>query len=130
MCRYATRIRYTLLPSYRQWAVFVFFLSFGDFTKQFRLILRSSSCEDDDGAKIFKLIHTEKASGPARETRVERKMDMIEHTTVRTNGINMHVASIGSGPDTVLFLHGFPELWYLPLGFYYSLQCPIYVSLW
>ncbi|KAM7277284.1 hypothetical protein ACFE04_019150 [Oxalis oulophora] len=35
----------------------------------------------------------------------------IEHTTVSTNGINMHVASIGSGPP-ILFLHGFPELWY------------------
>ncbi|KAK4774873.1 hypothetical protein SAY86_009808 [Trapa natans] len=39
-------------------------------------------------------------------------MDQIEHTTVRTNGINMHVATAGSGPDSILFLHGFPELWY------------------
>ncbi|XP_027353259.1 uncharacterized protein LOC113863760 isoform X2 [Abrus precatorius] len=39
------------------------------------------------------------------------KMDRIEHKIVSTNGINMHVASIGSGP-VVLFLHGFPELWY------------------
>uniref|UniRef100_P0DO69 Epoxide hydrolase 2 n=1 Tax=Siraitia grosvenorii TaxID=190515 RepID=EPH2_SIRGR len=38
-------------------------------------------------------------------------MEKIEHTTISTNGINMHVASIGSGP-AVLFLHGFPELWY------------------
>ena len=38
-------------------------------------------------------------------------MEKIEHTTVRTNGIKMHVASIGSGP-AILFLHGFPELWY------------------
>lgn len=38
-------------------------------------------------------------------------MEKIEHTTVTTNGINMHVASIGSGP-VVLFIHGFPELWY------------------
>ncbi|KAG7967260.1 hypothetical protein I3843_08G091200 [Carya illinoinensis] len=38
-------------------------------------------------------------------------MGKIEHTTVATNGINMHVASIGTGP-VVLFLHGFPELWY------------------
>lgn len=38
-------------------------------------------------------------------------MEKIEHTTVKTNGISMHVASIGSGP-VVLFLHGFPELWY------------------
>ena len=38
-------------------------------------------------------------------------MEKIEHATVCTNGINMHVASIGAGP-TILFLHGFPELWY------------------
>ncbi|KAB2016351.1 hypothetical protein ERO13_D08G086800v2 [Gossypium hirsutum] len=38
-------------------------------------------------------------------------MEKIEHTTVTTNGIKMHVASIGSGP-IILFLHGFPELWY------------------
>ncbi|XVF22180.1 hypothetical protein REPUB_Repub12eG0151600 [Reevesia pubescens] len=38
-------------------------------------------------------------------------MEKIEHTTVTSNGIKMHVASIGSGP-VILFLHGFPELWY------------------
>ncbi|KAI4349680.1 hypothetical protein L6164_010240 [Bauhinia variegata] len=38
-------------------------------------------------------------------------MDKIEHSMVATNGINMHIASIGSG-SVVLFLHGFPELWY------------------
>ncbi|GAV62750.1 Abhydrolase_6 domain-containing protein [Cephalotus follicularis] len=38
-------------------------------------------------------------------------MEKIEHTTVPTNGINMHIASIGTGP-VILFLHGFPELWY------------------
>jgi pimeloyl-ACP methyl ester carboxylesterase len=38
-------------------------------------------------------------------------MEKIEHTTVATNGINMHIASIGTGPE-ILFLHGFPELWY------------------
>jgi pimeloyl-ACP methyl ester carboxylesterase len=38
-------------------------------------------------------------------------MDKIEHQTVATNGINMHIASIGTGP-VILFLHGFPELWY------------------
>ena len=38
-------------------------------------------------------------------------MEKIEHSTISTNGINMHIASIGTGP-AVLFLHGFPELWY------------------
>ncbi|PON88839.1 Epoxide hydrolase-like [Trema orientale] len=38
-------------------------------------------------------------------------MEKIEHSKITTNGINMHIASIGTGP-VVLFLHGFPELWY------------------
>ncbi|GMN21169.1 hypothetical protein TIFTF001_051090 [Ficus carica] len=38
-------------------------------------------------------------------------MEKIEHSVITTNGINIHVAFIGSGP-AILFLHGFPELWY------------------
>ncbi|CAH9079130.1 unnamed protein product [Cuscuta europaea] len=38
-------------------------------------------------------------------------MENIEHKQLRVNGINMHVAEIGQGP-AILFLHGFPELWY------------------
>ncbi|KAJ1385569.1 Epoxide hydrolase-like [Sesbania bispinosa] len=38
-------------------------------------------------------------------------MESIEHRTVEVNGIKMHVAEKGEGP-VVLFLHGFPELWY------------------
>ncbi|PIN04425.1 Soluble epoxide hydrolase [Handroanthus impetiginosus] len=38
-------------------------------------------------------------------------MDKIQHKIIQTNGINIHVAEIGDGP-AVLFLHGFPELWY------------------
>lgn len=38
-------------------------------------------------------------------------MEGISHKTVSVNGINMHVAEKGEGP-IVLFLHGFPELWY------------------
>ncbi|GFZ13977.1 alpha/beta-Hydrolases superfamily protein [Actinidia rufa] len=38
-------------------------------------------------------------------------MEGIEHRTVSVNGLNMHVAEMGQGP-VVLFLHGFPELWY------------------
>ncbi|OIV95091.1 hypothetical protein TanjilG_21481 [Lupinus angustifolius] len=38
-------------------------------------------------------------------------MEGIEHRTVKVNGINMHIAEKGEGP-IVLFLHGFPELWY------------------
>jgi pimeloyl-ACP methyl ester carboxylesterase len=35
----------------------------------------------------------------------------IEHRTLQTNGIRMHVAEQGSGP-LVLLCHGFPESWY------------------
>ncbi|XP_059460897.1 uncharacterized protein LOC132190033 [Corylus avellana] len=38
-------------------------------------------------------------------------MEGIEHRTVKVNGINMHIAEKGQGP-VILFLHGFPELWY------------------
>ncbi|KAK7269380.1 hypothetical protein RIF29_22106 [Crotalaria pallida] len=38
-------------------------------------------------------------------------MESIVHRTVEINGIKMHVAEKGEGP-VVLFLHGFPELWY------------------
>jgi pimeloyl-ACP methyl ester carboxylesterase len=35
----------------------------------------------------------------------------IQHRTLRTNGIDMHVAECGTGP-LVLLCHGWPELWY------------------
>ncbi|OMP08271.1 Epoxide hydrolase-like protein [Corchorus olitorius] len=36
----------------------------------------------------------------------------VEHrTVVKVNGVNIHVAEKGKGP-VILFLHGFPELWY------------------
>ncbi|KAA0050918.1 bifunctional epoxide hydrolase 2-like isoform X1 [Cucumis melo var. makuwa] len=38
-------------------------------------------------------------------------MDTINHRTVSVNGINVHIAEKGEGP-IVLFIHGFPELWY------------------
>ncbi|KAL3812861.1 hypothetical protein ACJIZ3_014129 [Penstemon smallii] len=38
-------------------------------------------------------------------------MEKIEHKIIPINGLKMHVAELGQGP-LVLFLHGFPELWY------------------
>ncbi|GMI84130.1 hypothetical protein like AT4G15960 [Hibiscus trionum] len=38
-------------------------------------------------------------------------MEGIEHRMVKVNGINMHLAEKGEGP-VILFLHGYPELWY------------------
>src|SRR5579864_7183458 len=35
----------------------------------------------------------------------------VQHRTVETNGIRMHVVEAGTGP-LVLLLHGFPESWY------------------
>lgn len=35
----------------------------------------------------------------------------MEHRTIRTNGIDMHVVTEGEGP-LVVCCHGFPELWY------------------
>ncbi|MBI5284657.1 MAG: alpha/beta hydrolase [Chloroflexi bacterium] len=38
-------------------------------------------------------------------------MSEITHRTIKTNGINMHIAEAGQGP-LVLLVHGFPESWY------------------
>jgi pimeloyl-ACP methyl ester carboxylesterase len=38
-------------------------------------------------------------------------MAQIQHRTIATNGINMHIAEAGTGPLVVL-CHGFPESWY------------------
>ncbi|KAM3337429.1 hypothetical protein P3S68_031754 [Capsicum galapagoense] len=36
----------------------------------------------------------------------------FDHKFVKINGINMHYVEKGKGPHVVLFIHGFPELWY------------------
>src|SRR5215813_7366052 len=38
-------------------------------------------------------------------------MNTVNHRTVETNGIRMHLAEQGAGP-LVLLCHGFPESWY------------------
>ena len=38
-------------------------------------------------------------------------MSELTHRTIKTNGINLHIAEQGEGP-VVLMLHGFPESWY------------------
>ncbi|KAL4588278.1 hypothetical protein LXL04_001161 [Taraxacum kok-saghyz] len=42
---------------------------------------------------------------------MKTNMENIQHKNIKVNDINMHVAEIGEGP-AVLFIHGFPELWY------------------
>ncbi|XP_021286110.1 bifunctional epoxide hydrolase 2-like [Herrania umbratica] len=39
-------------------------------------------------------------------------MDKIQHSHVQAKGLKLHVAEIGTGPKVVVFLHGFPEIWY------------------
>ncbi|CAN6706571.1 unnamed protein product [Malus baccata var. baccata] len=39
-------------------------------------------------------------------------MEQIQHRHVQVRGLKLHVAEIGRGPKVVLFLHGFPEIWY------------------
>ncbi|KAL3519713.1 hypothetical protein ACH5RR_017862 [Cinchona calisaya] len=40
-------------------------------------------------------------------------MDQIEHKFIEvSDGLKLHVAEIGSGTSAILFLHGFPEIWY------------------
>ena len=46
-----------------------------------------------------------------KEGRCQREIEGIEHKMVRINGIKMHIVEKGEGL-VVLFLHGFPELWY------------------
>ncbi|KAK7263645.1 hypothetical protein RJT34_31239 [Clitoria ternatea] len=39
-------------------------------------------------------------------------MEKIKHSHVEVKGLKLHVAEIGSGSKAVVFLHGFPEIWY------------------
>lgn len=61
------------------------------------------------------VLHHQLPIKPNAETEIRNKtnssMEKIQHSTIATNSINIHLASIGSGPP-VLLLHGFPELWY------------------
>ncbi|KAI3947569.1 hypothetical protein MKW92_016812 [Papaver armeniacum] len=39
-------------------------------------------------------------------------MDQIQHKFVESRGLKLHLAEIGTGDSVVVFLHGFPEIWY------------------
>ncbi|PIA28358.1 hypothetical protein AQUCO_07100024v1 [Aquilegia coerulea] len=39
-------------------------------------------------------------------------MEQIQHKYIDTRGLKLHIADIGSGSNVVVFLHGFPEIWY------------------
>ncbi|KAF9603522.1 hypothetical protein IFM89_036795 [Coptis chinensis] len=40
------------------------------------------------------------------------KMNQIEHKFVEIRGVKLHIAELGTGDKVVVFLHGFPEIWY------------------
>jgi epoxide hydrolase 4 len=44
--------------------------------------------------------------------RPESVVEMIQHEYAQVNGIRLHYVTAGSGP-LLLFLHGFPDFWYL-----------------
>ncbi|GAV86528.1 Abhydrolase_6 domain-containing protein [Cephalotus follicularis] len=40
-------------------------------------------------------------------------MDQIQHRFIQVEeGLKLHVAETGTGANVVVFLHGFPEIWY------------------
>ncbi|XP_022720496.1 uncharacterized protein LOC111278198 [Durio zibethinus] len=39
-------------------------------------------------------------------------MEQIQHNFITVRGLKFHVAELGTGSTVVLFLHGFPEIWY------------------
>ncbi|XP_057751749.1 uncharacterized protein LOC130969863 [Arachis stenosperma] len=39
-------------------------------------------------------------------------MDEIQQKFIKVDGLNLHIAEIGTGQNVVVFLHGFPEIWY------------------
>ncbi|KAF8411172.1 hypothetical protein HHK36_003715 [Tetracentron sinense] len=39
-------------------------------------------------------------------------MEQIQHKYIDIRGVQLHIAEIGTGPSMVVFLHGFPEIWY------------------
>ncbi|KAI4296695.1 hypothetical protein L6164_036635 [Bauhinia variegata] len=39
-------------------------------------------------------------------------MEQIQHKFIEVEGLKLHVAETGTGPNVVVFLHGFPEIWY------------------
>ncbi|GAB4843635.1 hypothetical protein Ancab_013600 [Ancistrocladus abbreviatus] len=64
--------------------------------------------------RLFPKPHHDAAAGQPTLTAEGSKLaadDGIQHRTLNINGINMHIAEKGEGP-VVLFIHGFPELWY------------------
>ncbi|MFN2517217.1 MAG: alpha/beta fold hydrolase [Pyrinomonadaceae bacterium] len=48
----------------------------------------------------------------AQDTQTKSSGAVITQNYAQVNGIRLHYAESGSGPDLVILLHGFPEFWY------------------
>ncbi|CAA0395411.1 unnamed protein product [Arabidopsis thaliana] len=86
-------------------------LSLSRFRHHFPLRLRRFLGENPNPTTHFSTLPDNQTKRPEKS-----RLDGVEHKTLKVNGINMHVAEkpgSGSGEDPIiLFLHGFPELWY------------------
>ncbi|MBA0751635.1 hypothetical protein Gogos_000547, partial [Gossypium gossypioides] len=40
------------------------------------------------------------------------KLEKIQHNHVQAKRLKLHVTQIRTGPKVVVFLHGFPKIWY------------------
>ncbi len=49
---------------------------------------------------------------PTASPKSESKKPMFQHEYADINGLQLHYVKAGSGRQTILFLHGFPEFWY------------------
>ncbi|TYJ15413.1 hypothetical protein E1A91_A10G182400v1 [Gossypium mustelinum] len=85
-------------------------------TKSYLSTTKRAFCRSSEHAKV---VNTTITCSPfycsnnlgSRSHSSRPEMEGIEHRVIKANGINMHVAEKGKGP-VILFLHGFPELWY------------------
>jgi pimeloyl-ACP methyl ester carboxylesterase/creatinine amidohydrolase/Fe(II)-dependent formamide hydrolase-like protein len=58
---------------------------------------------------ILQQIETLRKTTPPK---IESKTTMFKHEYADINGLKLHYVKEGSGQQTILFLHGFPEFWY------------------
>ncbi|CAL9225575.1 unnamed protein product [Arabidopsis halleri] len=86
------------------------YLSLSRFQNHLLLRFRRFLGKKPDPTVDFSTLHENQTN---RQEKMSR-LDGVEHKTLKVNGINMHVAEKpGSGEDPIiLFIHGFPELWY------------------
>ncbi|KAG8362636.1 hypothetical protein BUALT_BualtUnG0056100 [Buddleja alternifolia] len=63
---------------------------------------------------VLNILIKVRTTGTHHQSNWALKMEEIEHKYVQVNGLKLHVAEIGKigSSPAVVFLHGFPEIWY------------------